>query len=432
MTNTEEILMRVGMDLASINAKTDELMRRQKTATEHVAGMWKQLGHIISGEVIISSIEKVINKFDDLQDRADNLGVGTDFLQGLSAVSGKNAVGGVETFNKAITELSVRLGDAKDGGEEAIKKFQKYGITITEIKNLNTEEMFYRISDAIAKIQDPAKRSAVSFDLLGRSGKNLTGVLASGSEELKKMSGEITKLDAAHVKQLAEAKDQIEDVKNTALVVGGKILGWIGDAAKGYGRLSVGIGNLQKSMAEEERQNIKSILDEHKKSHLAKLAAIAEEKKARWDAYMLNRRIAHDAAVAQREDLRKQQGELMGKLQGRNAVYSTVEEVAGRDALARIQGVYGEGGAKDLSSGKGRFAAVAQEYLDAKGEQEYARQRGWTKRAEMARERMNRAQGILENAGVLEKKADWVQMGKDLMNINKQLSQLEVTIKGTN
>lgn len=240
----EEIVIKFGGDLTALGTSLRGLNAQVKAAGQ---GMKKEfesafsgIGEIISGGVILAGIKSVVDHFDELQKRADNLAISTDFLQGMEHISSTEAVGGVEKFDKAIEQLSVNLGEAKKGNEEMIKKFQQWGITLKDISSLNTEGMFYKIAERIKSIPDPAERSAAAFELLGKSGKSLTGVMSEGADAVKSMVDQVDKLDAKKIKDLAEAKKNIENASNTATVVAGKTLGGVAGLGHFLGNLSMG------------------------------------------------------------------------------------------------------------------------------------------------------------------------------------------------
>lgn len=231
-TNREEVVVRAGFDNTALASGL-------RKASSLVGSFASEASRLIGGGLLLAGMQKVISKFDELKDRADNLSVSTDFLQGMAQISKRDAVGGVETFNRAIAELSVRLGEAKEGGEEAIKKFQKWGITLSDIASMDSEQMFYKIADTIKSIQDPAQRSAAAFDLLGKSGKNMAGVLANGGEQIKTMVDAVDKLNEEQVKALAETQDLLDDAGSRALVWAGKVLLGVRDIARELGAMKI-------------------------------------------------------------------------------------------------------------------------------------------------------------------------------------------------
>jgi len=220
-TQKEEIIVRAGFDNSALAAG---VRQSQNIVKEGFTEIKNYMVGALGAAAVFQGFKKVIDFADDLKDRADNLGVSTDFLQGLGHIAGKDAVGGIMTFNKAITDLSQKLGDAKNGSEDTIKKFQKWGITLKEIEDLDAEGMFYRIADALRDIPDPAKRTAAAFELLGKSGKNMTGILSQGSEEIKNASAGVVKISQANIDALAQAKDKLEDIGLMSKILGSRLI----------------------------------------------------------------------------------------------------------------------------------------------------------------------------------------------------------------
>lgn len=270
-TQQEELKIRTGFDNTALAAGVREA---KSIVSKGFGEIGQHITRMFAAGAAIAGIEKVLDKFEALQTRAENLDVSTDFLQGMSQIAKKDAVGGVEVFNRAIGDLSVKLGEVKSGNAETIKEFKKWGLTISDIAGLNAEQMFYKIADTIKGIKDPAQRSAAAFDLLGKSGKNLTGVLANGSEALKGMVDAVDKLDAEKIKALAEAKNTLDDLGNTATIWGGRIIAlFTSDIPKALGQLSTGLSTVKKSITEEAHQWIEKIKLDSKNRVEAEIAA---------------------------------------------------------------------------------------------------------------------------------------------------------------
>lgn len=240
----EEINVKFGGDLTPLGNSLRTMNKMVHDAGEEakktLKSSFESLGSIISGGAILAGMKGVIDKFDEIDKRAKNLSISTDFLQGMEQIARNESAGGAEGFNKAIAQLSVNLGEAKNGVTETITKFQRWGITLKDISELNTEQMFYKLADVIKAIPDPAQRSAAAFDLLGKAGKDMAGIMAGGSEDVKKMVDAVDKLDSQKIKDLADAKKTIENVGNTATVWLGKTLGAVGRLGTIAGYASMG------------------------------------------------------------------------------------------------------------------------------------------------------------------------------------------------
>ena len=385
-TSTEEILIRMGLDAADVKKSMDGV---QSMAQSWAGRMAKSIAGAFAFGAVVSQINEVINTFDDLKDRADNLGVGTDFLQGMSKISKSDAVGGVESFNKAISELSVRLGTAKNGGKEAIAAFEKFGITLDQIQSLNSEGMFYLIADKISAIPDPAQRAAASFELLGKAGKNLVGIMANGAPALKEAVDQTEKLDAAAVLALASYKDHMEswgnwfDVWKAKILVGlteiGPTIGKIANIkgtfadrkAKGEANAEAAQAARDKKIDDElEKERLKSIEEGQKRvnaqTDYAARAAAGKAQQEKEAAALLEKQVGY---AKQLNSLFKQAKDIKHRGAMIDVERPTIEALAGRDYVGKLDSMYGAGGKFDLEKGDGPFAKIAQQALLAKKQQ---------------------------------------------------------------
>lgn len=217
---TGEAIVRLGLDTTAFQNASNKFSSKLKS----ISGAWQQA--LVAGG-IIAGINSIISKMDDLGDKADNLNISTDFLQGIQHIASQDAIGGIRTMDKALTELNGRIGEARSGNAAALATFAKWGITAESVRSLSVEEMFLKISDVIKAIPDSTMRSAAAFDLLGKSGKNLTGILQAGSEEIKKRMDATMKLDAEGIASLSRARAQLDGLANDATIGLAKVLNYL-------------------------------------------------------------------------------------------------------------------------------------------------------------------------------------------------------------
>lgn len=120
---------------------------------------------------------------DKLIKTADALGISTDAYQELSYAMQRGGASEAE-FSAGLKQLQSQMAAAASGNSRAVKAFRSLGISISEVKSLNAEEMFARISDELAAMDDPALRVRTGIQLLGGSGEKLASALSGGSEAL--------------------------------------------------------------------------------------------------------------------------------------------------------------------------------------------------------------------------------------------------------
>lgn len=137
---------------------------------------------------------------------------------GLGGASEQDLASGLQTLNR-------QMEAARTGNKKAIKAFGELGISMQDVKRMNTEEMFVRISDALAEVDDAAEKTRTTMQLFGGAGTKLATAISGGSAELEKMREEAREmgfvLDDAALKKAEEATDnyaratmQLQAVKN--------------------------------------------------------------------------------------------------------------------------------------------------------------------------------------------------------------------------
>lgn len=114
---------------------------------------------------------------------SDALGISTDAYQELSYAMQRGGATESE-FTSGLKALQSQMAAASSGNARAIKAFRSLGISLAEVKSLNAEEMFARISDGLAAMDDPAVRVRTGIQLLGGSGEKLAFALSDGSDAL--------------------------------------------------------------------------------------------------------------------------------------------------------------------------------------------------------------------------------------------------------
>lgn len=129
---------------------------------------------------------------DELNKTALAAGVSTEILQTMgyaAAQSGSN----VEELGTSLRFLSRNIADAaKDKFGQTAQTFKKLGISVTDVNGRlkTSDQVFLELSGAYQKIQDPARKTAIAMDLLGRSGGNMIEMLNAGPKQIALLTAE--------------------------------------------------------------------------------------------------------------------------------------------------------------------------------------------------------------------------------------------------
>lgn len=160
--------------------------------------------------------------------------VGEDLNIGASALNnfGYSAkMAGVDSgaLTNSLEKINLQIGDAKRKLPSAINAFKDLGISQNDIASLSTEQIIYRVSDALAKETDATKRASLAEGMFSRGYKETLGFWTLGSKgiqqntnDLKSLGGAYTDLEAAQSrqaqKQMTRAGAAWEGLKRQAVI----------------------------------------------------------------------------------------------------------------------------------------------------------------------------------------------------------------------
>lgn len=146
---------------------------------------------------------------DELRDVAKRIGFSIDSLAQLRFVGGQE---GVEDLDGALEKMSKNLGEAKAKSGSLFSFLGKVSPALRKqvLAAKSNEEAFFLFADAMAKIEDPAKRAAFATKVFGKSGQPLINMLANGSQAVRQQMEEYFRL-AGSQEDAANKADEMND-----------------------------------------------------------------------------------------------------------------------------------------------------------------------------------------------------------------------------
>ena len=168
-----------------LEKNTQAAERSQKTiggesGNGGLVGVIGKLGGIMAGLGFVNAINKTIEWGGHLADLSAKTGITTEGLQRLE-LAGKLTGVSLEQMTSGVNMLQKRLAG---GDDNAVRAVNTLHLSLTDLLKSSPDEMMIRISEAIATIPDPAERTRVAMELLGRSGAALLPVLTSNMREV--------------------------------------------------------------------------------------------------------------------------------------------------------------------------------------------------------------------------------------------------------
>jgi hypothetical protein len=167
---------------------------------------------------ITAAFTEMLLHFSDVQKVAGRLFTTPEIASGLGY-----ALGGLEEMEHAARHLQRAIAENKPA-------FAELGLSAAKLKGLNLEEQFLAVGDALDKIDDPTKKVAVAFELLGRQGASLASKLTGAGlrEKIGRagLVGEVVSSeDAANALKVSKLFSDVgKAIKNTWREVGASLL----------------------------------------------------------------------------------------------------------------------------------------------------------------------------------------------------------------
>lgn len=152
---------------------------------------------------VVSAVKSAIDAGGELQDAMTKTGASGKELLILQQAF-KNAGLSASDAGSAISRLQKALAGVNEEGKPTNDAFENLGLSVRDLSTIDPGSALRKVGEAISKIQDPAKRAAVSMQLFGRSGANMLAVfsdpeafeqakiqLGSLADKLPEMAGDL-------------------------------------------------------------------------------------------------------------------------------------------------------------------------------------------------------------------------------------------------
>lgn len=102
--------------------------------------------------------------------KANDMAV-SSVLEISSALS--TAGGKIDNTSKILSSFTNKVDEAAQGSQKTRDKFKELGVSLDDIGKLSEQDLLRKTIDGLAKIEDPIRRNALAFDLLGKGIKGV-------------------------------------------------------------------------------------------------------------------------------------------------------------------------------------------------------------------------------------------------------------------
>lgn len=165
-------------------------------------------------ESLLGKVFKITSSFaqtGDVFDKASQrLGISAQSLSELSYAANLSGTT-IEQVEDSFKGLTQKIVEAVDKGGDAEDAFTSIGLSAATLSRMSPEEQFYKIADAIAKIDDPTRRSAAAMKIFGDAGAQILPLLSSGSDGINAMKQEARDLGVSVSDSAAKMSAEYND-----------------------------------------------------------------------------------------------------------------------------------------------------------------------------------------------------------------------------
>lgn len=193
-------------------------------------------GLTAGGAALVGPLLAAANTFAEvgapLKDVADRTGVAASKLSELSFAANQSgtSIGAVE---KGLNKMAKVLYSADEESKNAVDSLGDLGLNIKALRDMKPDQQFEAIADALSRVEDPSKRSALAMQIFGGAGAELLPLLAGGSKGLADMAAEAHRLGVALDDDAIEAAAGLDDamvafwdtVKGVTVSIGAAVAG---------------------------------------------------------------------------------------------------------------------------------------------------------------------------------------------------------------
>jgi len=158
------------------------------------------------GTAFIAASKEAIQFADQINDVAKANEIAVESVLELSQALAING-GNVDDNAKIFASFTNKVDEAAQGSDKLRKSFKELGITTKDLGTLTEQELFEKALKGLSNIEDPIRRNALAFDLLGKSvkGVDIKGLYA----DYEKAKGSFAGSDEVY-KRIGVAIDQMD------------------------------------------------------------------------------------------------------------------------------------------------------------------------------------------------------------------------------
>lgn len=182
------------------------------------------LGIALVAEKFAAFFKHTLEGAEGMTRLSKQTGLSTDAIQAFARAARETGVQ-QEAVNAGIAKFTTQIGKAEIGSKQSAAALSDLGLSVKAIASLSADQRLLAVAEALAAIQDPARRARIEVGLFGRAGVELDQALVKVGTEgfapfIKHLRDLGIFLDTETIRQLKGAQESMrtlgDEVKGLA------------------------------------------------------------------------------------------------------------------------------------------------------------------------------------------------------------------------
>lgn len=199
-------------DMRHVNNNVSKISKNITSSLNAAKGAVSLFLGAFAGFQIAGAVKQTLQFADELGKVADRINITTEALAGLQLGAELSGID-LNQLNDLLVKMEARIGRATIGMGPAAKQLQNLGLSARQLADVQADEAFIRIGNAISKLGTQAEKAAAAQDLFGITGRKIITLLDQGEDGIRSFIKEADELGIAfnrvELSQIENANDSI-------------------------------------------------------------------------------------------------------------------------------------------------------------------------------------------------------------------------------
>jgi len=182
-----------------------------------VGGLATAAAGFLSFDAVINGVNRSLEKFGSVADKAASAGIDAEFFQGLTHAASLAGIG-MESLSGALDTFNKNVGLASEGKGKLVSQLQALNPELLRNIELATtqEGRIKAVADAIRDETDASRQAAIATAAFGGEGVKLVAILREGGAAIDNMVAKARDMGIIVSRDLVERADELGDKLDTA------------------------------------------------------------------------------------------------------------------------------------------------------------------------------------------------------------------------